>query len=110
MNDEEAFDSSRLEDSDFQRLNKTRREAVIALSSFTLTLFLFLMLLLSPLSSLAEASIFPGSIINYGLILNLGFVLTCCVLATYYSWWSTTKLDPLRDKVIASMETESEEP
>ncbi len=110
MDKEKEFDPSLLDRSDFQLLKNTRRDAVVALSSFTLALFLFLMLLLSPLSSFAETSLVPGSIFNYGLILNLGFVITCCLIATYYSWWSTNKLDPLRGEVIASLQSESLEP
>lgn len=110
MDEEETFDSTHLEQPEFQMLNKTRRDTVIMLSSFTLALFFFLMLLLSPLSSFAETSVLPGSVINFGLIFNLGFVLTCCLIATYYSWWSTTKLDPLRKQVIANMQSDSKEP
>lgn len=109
MDEEKEFDRSLLDRPDFHLLNKTRRDAVIALSSFILALFLLLMLLLSPLSTLAETSVFLGSVINYGLILNLGFVLTCCLIASYYSWWSTKKLDPLREKVISSLHSVSPE-
>lgn len=109
MAEEKIFDSKLLDHPDFQLLNRTRRNAVIVLSSFTLALFFFLMLMLSPLSSLARTSILSGSVVNYGIIFNLGFVLACCLLATYYSWWSTSKLDPLRDRVKANMQNENQE-
>lgn len=109
MPEEKVFDADLLEHPEFQLLNRTRRNSVIVLSGFTLVLFFFLMLMLSPLSDLAETPILPDSIINYGIIFNLGFVLACCLLATYYSWWSTNKLDPLRDRVKTIVQNENQE-
>ncbi len=90
----------------FQKMVKRRHRMVWSLSLAVLAINVLYILGMSFVPDQFSRPLYSEAYITYGIVYYLLIILVGIAASAYYSWWSKYYYDPMRNELLASLETE----
>lgn len=93
---------------EFKQLIRKRLRVCVILSVIMIAFFSCYFLCMAYLPEFMGRSLFDSSVISIGVYFSIALMLLGVLLSGFYSWWSSNKIDPMKDKLIKEFLDEKE--